>query len=66
MAIPPLAKTEESRPYFREMFALYSKLRESGAKLNILSLGMSNDYIVAVEEGLILCGLAVCFWRRTR
>ncbi len=68
MAIPPLGEDpEESRPYFREMFALYSKLRESGAKLSILSLGMSNDYIVAVEEGANLVRIgSLLFGERTR
>lgn len=47
MAIPPLFENPESvRPYFR-------KLRQLGGQLGLkeLSMGMSNDFEVAIEEG---------------
>lgn len=47
MAIPPFFENaEESRPYFR-------RLRELGKRLRLtdLSMGMSNDFEVAIEEG---------------
>ena len=47
MAIPPLfEKAEDVRPYFRRLRALAGQhgLRE-------LSMGMSNDFEVAIEEG---------------
>lgn len=47
MTIPPPAdEAEASRPYFRQLAAL---ARELG--LGELSMGMSDDYEVAVEEG---------------
>lgn len=63
MAIPPLApETEESRKYFVMLRELRDALeREFGVKLPQLSMGMSNDYIVAVEEGatLVRVGTAI-------
>ncbi|VTS00081.1 YggS family pyridoxal phosphate-dependent enzyme [Tuwongella immobilis] len=43
---------ENSRPTFAAMFALRERLRQEwGLPLPELSLGMSNDYVVAIEEG---------------
>jgi PLP dependent protein len=50
MTMPPLASDPEaSRPYFRELRALAD---EHG--LEELSMGTSQDYRVAVEEGATL------------
>lgn len=52
MAMAPFADDpEETRPYFRRAFALYTTARERWPDFNCLSMGMSNDYLVAVEEG---------------
>ncbi|MFH0868356.1 MAG: YggS family pyridoxal phosphate-dependent enzyme [Candidatus Woesearchaeota archaeon] len=55
MAMPPNFKdTEKTRPYFREMKILFGnikKLRLRNIKMDILSLGMSHDYQIAVQEG---------------
>jgi len=52
MAIPPyMADLEEVRPYFREMFRLFSSCRIAGREMKILSMGMSHDFEVAIEEG---------------
>ncbi|NLZ93817.1 MAG: YggS family pyridoxal phosphate-dependent enzyme [Firmicutes bacterium] len=52
MAVPPYSDNpEDARPYFREMYQLYTKLRVPGVEMKILSLGMSNDFEVAIEEG---------------
>ncbi|MBC7364196.1 MAG: YggS family pyridoxal phosphate-dependent enzyme [Candidatus Aminicenantes bacterium] len=45
---------EESRPYFRETKQVFDYLKElnlPGADLRILSMGMTNSYRVAIEEG---------------
>jgi len=45
---------EESRPYFREtrqVFDHLKKLNLPGADLRILSMGMTNSYRIAIEEG---------------
>ncbi len=46
MCIAPLLPAEETRPYFKQMKELFDQL-----PLKYLSMGMSNDYIVAIEEG---------------
>jgi PLP dependent protein len=46
MTMAPLVEPEKTRPYFRKMKALNEKLG-----LRYLSMGMSNDFEVAIEEG---------------
>lgn len=56
MAMAPLTKTpEETRPFFSRMRALRDHLAmQTGVPLSTLSMGMSNDYEVAIEEGATL------------
>ncbi|HXF57635.1 MAG TPA: YggS family pyridoxal phosphate-dependent enzyme [Actinomycetota bacterium] len=52
MTLPPWEGTAEgSRPYFRALRELRDRLRERWPELRELSMGMSGDYEVAVEEG---------------
>ncbi len=52
MAIPPAPKKpEDSRPHFRAMRKLFEDLRAERLPLDVLSMGMSADWEVAVEEG---------------
>jgi pyridoxal phosphate enzyme (YggS family) len=53
MTIPPFApEAEESRRYFVLLRELREELeRECNVRLPELSMGMSNDYEVAIEEG---------------
>lgn len=52
MSIVPFAENlNEVRPYFRRMKDLFEKFAERDANVKILSMGMSNDYMVAIEEG---------------
>lgn len=52
MTIPPYSDDpEEVRPYFREMQRLFAGCRVPGVSMNYLSMGMSNDFEVAIEEG---------------
>jgi pyridoxal phosphate enzyme (YggS family) len=53
MCIPPfLEDTERVRPYFRRLSELRDSLvRKLGRELPVLSMGMSHDFEVAVEEG---------------
>jgi uncharacterized pyridoxal phosphate-containing UPF0001 family protein len=47
MTVPPWSENaEESRPYFRKLAALAREY-----SLPQLSMGMSNDFEVAIEEG---------------
>jgi hypothetical protein len=59
MTMPPLAEDpEESRPWFR---ALADLARERG--LHDLSMGTSQDYLVAVEEGATIVRLGTTLYR---
>ena len=53
MMIPPLTDDEEdNRRYFAGMKKLFDRcIVEKGYALDILSMGMSDDYTIAVEEG---------------
>jgi len=53
MAIPPyVTEPEKARPYFRRLRELKSKCEDIlGAPLPQLSMGMSGDFEVAIEEG---------------
>lgn len=55
--VPYRENPEETRPYFRAMKALHQKLLPQGE----LSMGMSHDYRVAVEEGatMVRIGTAI-------
>lgn len=52
MAIAPfLDDPEETRPYFRRLYDLFKKIQIPGITMKYLSMGMSNDFEVAIEEG---------------
>lgn len=53
MTIPPFSNNpEDNRFYFRELAGLKEELTKQGIKgLQYLSMGMSQDYEVAIEEG---------------
>jgi PLP dependent protein len=53
MTIPPYSKDpEDARPFFRRLRELRDRLRgETGVPLPDLSMGMSHDFEVAIEEG---------------
>ncbi|HYL62431.1 MAG TPA: YggS family pyridoxal phosphate-dependent enzyme [Candidatus Methylomirabilis sp.] len=53
MCIPPFAENvEDARPYFRRLRELRDDLRKRlGLALPVLSMGMSHDFEIAIEEG---------------
>ncbi|ODN31180.1 YggS family pyridoxal phosphate enzyme [Fervidobacterium thailandense] len=51
MTMAPFVAPEETRPYFRKLFELRERLRVKYPDLVELSMGMTNDYTVAIEEG---------------
>ncbi len=63
MAIPPFSDVpEDSRPHFRALAELRARLQNClGVALPELSMGMSGDFEVAVEEGatLVRVGTAI-------
>ncbi len=64
MAIAPFVEPEKTRPYFRKMRELFEKakrIKGENFEIKYLSLGMSNDFEVAIEEGsnMIRLGRAI-------
>jgi PLP dependent protein len=65
MLLPPLAENpEDARPWFARLRALRDQLAEGGvppARLRELSMGMSHDFAVAIEEGatMVRVGTAI-------
>jgi len=62
MCIPPFTDNpEDSRPHFRALVGLLSEINRAGFDMRELSMGMTQDYEVAVEEGatLVRVGTAI-------
>ncbi|MDP2907616.1 MAG: YggS family pyridoxal phosphate-dependent enzyme [Nanoarchaeota archaeon] len=57
MCVAPLVSPEEARPYFKKMKRAFDSING----LKWLSMGMSNDYKVAIEEGsnMVRIGTAI-------
>jgi uncharacterized pyridoxal phosphate-containing UPF0001 family protein len=52
MAIPaPHADPQRRRPAFARMHALFERLREDHPQADTLSMGMSDDFAIAIAEG---------------
>ncbi len=67
MTVPPWSQdAEAARPYFRELRRLRDESAARFPRLTQLSMGMSNDFAVAIEEGstCVRVGTAI-FGRRT-
>ena len=71
MTVPPFRENcEETRPYFRELRQLRDELHSlklPNVDLRELSMGMTHDYLIAVEEGatIVRIGTAMFGPRRT-
>ncbi len=65
MLLPPLAENpEDARPWFARLRGVRDELAEGGvppARLRELSMGMSHDFAVAIEEGatMVRVGTAI-------
>jgi hypothetical protein len=65
MTVPPyLSSPENGRPYFRKLRKFSRRLEELGiseVKMQYLSMGMSHDFEVAIEEGanMVRIGTAI-------
>jgi pyridoxal phosphate enzyme (YggS family) len=52
MAIPPaVVDPNDSRQWFSELRVIFERFRAANSGIDILSMGMSNDFEVAIEEG---------------
>jgi PLP dependent protein len=71
MTIPPFTEdAQEARPYFRKLRALRDRIaarRLPAVRMDALSMGMSHDFEIAIEEGstCVRVGTAI-FGERTR
>jgi len=67
MAMAPLADDPElARPYFRRMRMWFERIREMDiprVEMEILSMGMSGDCLVAAEEGATMVRLGSALFR---
>lgn len=57
MAIIPKGTNEENKTYFKKMKEIFDKLSKekyNNISMEILSMGMTNDYKIALEEGSTL------------
>lgn len=62
MAIPPASfKADDNRPYFEKMRTLFDRYKREYPGFEYLSMGMSDDFEAAIEEGsnLVRIGTAV-------
>jgi len=69
MAVPPIAMDpEEARPFFRKLATLRTTLADRWPMVTELSMGMTDDFEVAIEEGstMIRLGRAIFGARMTR
>jgi pyridoxal phosphate enzyme (YggS family) len=68
MSIPPLSNDpEEVRPYFRRIRELKDEINSMNLpnfKIKHLSMGMTNDYEVAVEEGATIVRIGTALFGR--
>lgn len=68
MAIPPVCEDmEQNRKYFSEMHKLFIDIgtkKIDNSSMEILSMGMSDDFDIAVEEGATLIRLGTALFGR--
>ena len=68
MAIPPICeKAQENRKFFQEMYKLFIDIEAKkidNSSMELLSMGMSDDFDVAVEEGANLIRLGTALFGR--
>lgn len=63
MAMPPfLPEPEQIRPFFRRLRTVRDKLEVEGFRLPVLSMGMTHDFEVAIEEGATMVRLGTAIF----
>lgn len=69
MTIAPFIKPEETRTYFRKMKHLFNKIQKEnvlGIEMKYLSMGMTNDYKVAIQEGSNMARIGTAIFREVQ
>lgn len=61
MIAPNYAEVENCRPLFRSMRKIFDEMKKTRQDFNLLSMGMTHDYKIAVEEGanMVRVGTAI-------
>lgn len=62
MAMAPFVEPEAARPYFRRMKQIFDSLKDK-YNLTALSMGMTNDYAAAIEEGSNMVRIGTALFR---
>ncbi len=63
MTMGPLsANPEDSRSYFKQTRRLFEEMQKIQGSVQILSMGMSSDYLVAIEEGATMVRLGTAIF----
>lgn len=62
MAIAPFVEPEMTRPHSRKMKQMFDSLKDKYS-LKVLSMGMTNDYAVAIEEGSNMVRVGTALFR---
>ncbi len=62
MAMTPDLPAEERRPYFKEMRRLFDEAKRNYSGVEVLSMGMSDDFQIALEEGSNMVRLGSCLF----
>ncbi len=62
MAVAPLGDAESNRPLFRRLAKIFLEIKQLCPSLHELSMGTSNDYRVAVEEGATMVRLGTALF----
>jgi hypothetical protein len=64
MTMAPFVEDPETvRPVFRSLRELADRLRETGLAIEVLSMGMTQDFEVAIEEGATLIRVGTALFR---
>ncbi len=66
---PRFGNPEDSRPYFSRMRRIFEKIKELGlpnVDMKYLSMGMTNSYRVAIEEGSNMIRIGTALFGKTK
>lgn len=67
MTIPPFSESpEDSRKYFKMLRMLRNDVQKEGIEMKELSMGMSNDFEVAIEEGSTMVRIGTAIFGKRR
>lgn len=66
MAIPPIAEDpEDTRPWFADLRRIFDRYAATYPGIDVCSMGMSNDFGVAIEEGATMVRIGRAIFAET-